>query len=35
VNWWIDLAVDQQEAMDDRVMLLAEHGPGVREQEDI
>lgn len=29
-NWWRDLAVDQQEALDDRVMLLAEHGPGLK-----
>jgi hypothetical protein len=35
VNRWRDLAVDEQEAMDNRVMLLAEHGPGLREQEDI
>lgn len=29
-EWWETLTVDQQEAIDDRVMLLAEHGPGLR-----
>jgi hypothetical protein len=29
-NWWADLTPDQQEALDDRVMLLAEHGPGLK-----
>ena len=29
-NWWRGLTVDQQEALDDRVMLLAEHGPGLK-----
>jgi hypothetical protein len=29
-NWWGDLTPDQQEALDDRVMLLAEHGPGLK-----
>jgi hypothetical protein len=29
-NWWRDLSVGQQEALDDRVMLLAEHGPGLK-----
>ena len=26
-DWWETLTVEQQEAIDDRVMLLAEHGP--------
>ncbi len=26
-DWWDTLTVEQQEALDDRVMLLAEHGP--------
>jgi len=26
-QWWRDLTEEQQEALDDRVMLLAEHGP--------
>jgi len=26
-DWWRDLTQEQQEALDDRVMLLAEHGP--------
>ena len=29
-EWWETLTVDQQEAIDDRVMLLVEHGPGLR-----
>ena len=29
-NWWASLTVAQQEALDDRVMLLAEVGPGLR-----
>lgn len=29
-NWWRELSVEQQEALDDRVMLLAEHGPGLK-----
>ena len=28
--WWADLTMGQQEALDDRVMLLAEHGPGLK-----
>lgn len=29
-DWWNDLTPEQQEALDDGVMLLAEHGPGLR-----
>ena len=29
-DWWEKLSVEQQEAIDDRVMLLAEHGPALR-----
>lgn len=29
-DWWETLTVEQQEAIDDRVMLLAEHGPALR-----
>lgn len=29
-DWWRELSVEQQEALDDRVMLLAEHGPGLK-----
>lgn len=29
-TWWASLTVAQQEALDDRVMLLAEVGPGLR-----
>jgi hypothetical protein len=29
-DWWIDLTPEQQEALDDRVMLLAEQGPGLK-----
>ena len=29
-RWWLELTVDQQEALHDRVMLLAEIGPGLR-----
>lgn len=28
--WWETLTDDQQEAIDDRVMLLVENGPGLR-----
>lgn len=28
--WWLGLSQDQQEAIDDRVMLLAEVGPGLK-----
>ncbi len=28
--WWAELAQGQQEALDDRVTLLAEHGPGLK-----
>ena len=28
-GWWEGLSVEQQEALDDRVMLLAEVGPGL------
>ena len=28
-GWWQQLSVEQQEALDDRVMLLAETGPGL------
>jgi hypothetical protein len=28
--WWSDLTEEQQEALDDRVMLLAEHGPNLK-----
>lgn len=28
-DWWEGLSVDQQEALDERVMLLAEVGPGL------
>ncbi|NNL97091.1 MAG: diaminopimelate decarboxylase [Acidimicrobiia bacterium] len=29
-QWWLDLTQEQQEALDARVMLLAEHGPGLK-----
>jgi hypothetical protein len=29
-EWWETLTVEQQEAIDDRVMLPAEHGPALR-----
>ena len=29
-QWWLDLTETQQEALDDRVMLLAEVGPGLK-----
>lgn len=29
-EWWADLTQEQQEALDDRVMLLVEHGPGLK-----
>ena len=29
-QWWDGLTSHQQEALDDRVMLLAEHGPGLK-----
>jgi hypothetical protein len=29
-DWWITLTTGQQEAIDDRVMLLAEHGPALK-----
>jgi hypothetical protein len=29
-GWWLDLSQEQQEALDDRVMLLMEHGPSLR-----
>lgn len=29
-EWWSGLSVEQQEALDDRVMLLSEIGPGLR-----
>jgi hypothetical protein len=29
-DWWETLTIEQQEAIDDRVMLLAEHGPALR-----
>ena len=29
-DWWATLAVDQQEALDDRIGLLADHGPALR-----
>ena len=29
-EWWDTLTVEQQEALDDRVMLLAEHGPALK-----
>lgn len=29
-QWWLTLTQDQQEALDDRVMLLAETGPGLK-----
>ncbi|MDE0067330.1 MAG: type II toxin-antitoxin system RelE/ParE family toxin [Acidimicrobiaceae bacterium] len=29
-SWWLGLTSDQQEALDDRVMLLAEAGPGLK-----
>ncbi|MEN8235770.1 MAG: type II toxin-antitoxin system RelE/ParE family toxin, partial [Actinomycetota bacterium] len=29
-RWWMDLTAEQQEALEDRVMLLAEHGPRLR-----
>lgn len=29
-EWWRSLSVAQQEALDDRVMLLAEAGPGLK-----
>lgn len=28
--WWRDLTQEQQEALDDRVTLLAEHGPSLK-----
>ncbi len=29
-QWWLELSESQQEALDDRVMLLAESGPGLK-----
>ena len=29
-DWWDSLAIEQQEALDDRVMLLAEAGPNLK-----
>lgn len=29
-EWWTTLSTEQQEAIDDRVMLLAEHGPALK-----
>jgi hypothetical protein len=29
-EWWKTLSTEQQEAIDDRVMLLAEHGPALK-----
>jgi hypothetical protein len=29
-KWWETLSSEQQEAIDDRVMLLAEHGPALK-----
>ena len=29
-QWWETLTVEQQEAIDDRVVLLAEHGTGAQ-----
>lgn len=29
-EWWVGLTREQQEALDDRVMLLAEVGPGLK-----
>ncbi len=29
-QWWRTLTEEQQEALDDRVMLLAEHGPAIK-----
>jgi len=29
-EWWRELTQEQQEALDERVMLLAEHGPALR-----
>ena len=29
-EWWLSLTPEQQEALDDRVMLLAEIGPGLK-----
>ena len=29
-DWWRELTQEQQEALDDRVMLLAQHGPGLK-----
>lgn len=29
-QWWLELTETQQEALDDRVMLLAEVGPGLK-----
>lgn len=29
-EWWLGLTQEQQEALDDRVMLLAEVGPGLK-----
>ena len=29
-GWWQSLSIGQQEGLDDRVMLLAEHGPGLK-----
>jgi hypothetical protein len=28
-DWWDELTADQQDSVTDRVMLLAEHGPGL------
>lgn len=30
-HWWESLTIEQQEAIDDRVMLLAEHGPALKQ----
>ncbi len=29
-DWWLNLTQEQQEALDERVTLLAEHGPGLK-----
>lgn len=29
-QWWLELTAEQQEALDDRVMLLAQHGPALK-----
>jgi hypothetical protein len=29
-HWWHEITQEQQEALDDRVMLLAEHGPALK-----